>query len=296
MLYSLRLSRPVAAAFSTLVGAASMAGMPTTATAKSEPTLKEVVFAVVPQQSASRLAKAWVPTLTSLSDEIGLPVRFVTAKDIPTFERCLAIGAYHVAYMNPLHYVHFHKIAGYQAVAHRKGSRLKGIMVTRRESDIRDVQDLDGREIALPSPAAFGASVLPRAELRRRNITFTPKYVNSHDSVYRAVAAGLMPAGGGVMRTFATMQPGIKAQLEVFYTTNVYTPHAIAHRKDFPKALARKIQRGLVALGNHAPERLKRLGIKAFQAARDEDWDDVRELNVAPGDFDTRSLRHLQCL
>lgn len=270
-------------------------GLTSGASATDERAPQEIVFGVVPQQSASRLAKVWVPTLERLAMEIDLPVRFVTAKNIPTFERCLAIGAYHVAYMNPLHYVHFHNISGYQAIAHRKGKRLRGIMVARRDSDIDALADLDGQDLAFPSPAAFGASVLPRAELRNNQIAFTPNYVSSHDSVYRAVASGLMKAGGGVLRTFNTTQAAVRDQLKVFYTTRTYTPHAIAYHHGVPHALAMRIQQGLITLSDHSAELLQLLGIKAFQVAADEDWDDVRQLNIPPSDFDTRKVRRLQC-
>ena len=278
-----------------LLGALSLLGMPVWAIAADNKPVTEVIFGVVPQQSASRLAKVWVPVLASLSSDIGMTVRFVTARNIPTFERCLAIGAYDVAYMNPLHYVHFHDISGYEAIAHRSQKKLKGILVARRDSDINGISDLGGGTIAFPSPAAFGASVLPRAELSQKNILFAPKYVSSHDSVYRTVASGIMEAGGGVMRTFKTIPEEVRSQLKIIYTTNAYTPHAIAYRKGYSMAVAGKVQQGLMALSERAPDKLALLGITAFQAATNEDWDDVRKLEIPPSDFDTRKVRRLQC-
>lgn len=49
-------------------------------------------FGVVPQQSATRLARDWVPFLTAVSKRSGVDLRFATATDIPTFEACLAAG------------------------------------------------------------------------------------------------------------------------------------------------------------------------------------------------------------
>lgn len=46
--------------------------------------------------------------------------------------------------------------------------------------------------------AACAASVLPRAALKEVGIAFGPRYVRSHDSVYRTVAQGLYPASGGI--------------------------------------------------------------------------------------------------
>ena len=57
-------------------------------------TNSDILFGVVPQQSATKLARAWVPFIKRLSKETGVSVRFATLKDIPSFEKCLARGAY----------------------------------------------------------------------------------------------------------------------------------------------------------------------------------------------------------
>ena len=54
----------------------------------------DILFGVVPQQSATKLARAWVPFIKRLSKETGVSVRFATLNDIPSFEKCLARGAY----------------------------------------------------------------------------------------------------------------------------------------------------------------------------------------------------------
>ena len=54
----------------------------------------DILFGIVPQPSATKLARAWVPFIKRLSKETGVSVRFATLKDIPSFEKCLARGAY----------------------------------------------------------------------------------------------------------------------------------------------------------------------------------------------------------
>lgn len=156
---------------------------------------KVLTFGIVPQQSASRLAQMWGPLLSALSDRSGYSVQFRTTKDIPTFEACLAAGAFDIAYMNPMHYAVFSQDGGYTAILRQANKRLKGLLVTRVDG-ARSLDDLDGETLAFPSPGAFGASVLTRAQLAESGVSFEPAYVKSHDSVYRAVAAGLMAGGG----------------------------------------------------------------------------------------------------
>ncbi len=151
---------------------------------------------IVPQQSAARLAELWTPILAHLSEQSGYQLDFETARDIPTFEQRLAQGHYDLAYMNPYHYTVFHQQPGYAAIARQQGSRIHGLLVVRRDSPISSLQELQGRTLAFPSPAAFAASILPRGELKQLGIQFTPRYVSSHDSVYLAVAQGHLPAAG----------------------------------------------------------------------------------------------------
>ena len=243
---------------------------------------RDLTFGIVPQQSASRLAQLWGPLAAHLGEEIGIPVNFVTTKDIPTFEACLDAGAFDIAYMNPYHYVAFSERSGYRALAHQADKKLHGLIVVREDSDKAGLEDLDGANIAFPSPAAFGASVLPRAEMASRGIAFTPAYVRSHDSVYRTVALELNDAGGGVLRTFNAMPSDLRDQLRVIYRTGDYTPHAIAALPGVSDALGAAITRALVATRDDAPDLTDALGMSGFVAAGDADWDDVRALNITP--------------
>ncbi|KOO10873.1 phosphate ABC transporter substrate-binding protein, partial [Vibrio xuii] len=129
---------------------------------------------------------------------------------------------------NPYHYTVFHQVPGYQAIARQKDKRIKGIVVVHKDSPIQDIAELDKQKMAFPSPAAFAASIIPRAKMEQQGIEIIPSYVSSHDSVYMNVARGFFPAGGGVMRTFNNSAPEIRDQLKVLWTTPTYTPHAIA--------------------------------------------------------------------
>ncbi len=239
-------------------------------------------FGIVPQQSASKLARLWGPLLNRLSQDSGLKLRFATAPDIPTFEQRLAAGEYDIAYMNPYHYTVFHESPGYQALAKARDKRIKGIMVVRKDSTIDRLPDLREATLAFPAPAAFAASILTRAQLKALDVTFQPKYVSSHDSVYRTIAKGIYPAGGGVVRTLNNVTPEIRDQLRILWTSQGYTPHAIAVHPRVESKTTQRLQRALVQLDSQAEGAtlLRGIKIKGFETARDGDWDDVRGLQL----------------
>jgi len=281
------ISRTAAAA---LLTAASL--LPAANQASAAP---DLTFGIVPQQSASRLAQIWAPVFDHLSQLTGRTIRFGTAKDIPTFEACLAQGAYDLAYMNPYHYTTFNAVAGYRAFARQTEKRLRGLVVVRQDSDYQQLEDLSGMAIAFPSPAAFGASVIPRAEMRERQLGITPTYVKSHDSVYRAVAAGLFPAGGGVLRTFGNIPEDLRSELRVLYQTDGYTPHAFAAHPRIDADLVAEITQHMQALAADRPDLLNAMGMAGVQSAADGDWDDIRSLNLTENQTEIVLDERLTC-
>jgi phosphonate transport system substrate-binding protein len=243
---------------------------------------EEMTFGIVPQQAASKLVRLWSPVLDYVSRQSGLKIQFATAKDIPTFERHLDAGEYDFAYMNPYHFTVFNRHPGYQAVARARDKKIKGIIVVRKDSPIQSIEELDHMTLAFPAPAAFAASMLPRSELLARGLDFQSRYVSSHDSVYLAVAKGIYPAGGGVIRTFKNIAPEIRDQLKVLWTSRGFTPHAIAAHPDVSAEALSAVQSELVAMGqsDEGKALLKRLNIRGFERAENEDWDDVRSLQI----------------
>ena len=238
---------------------------------------------IVPQQAPSKLLESWQPVLSILQQRTGERLVFRTAPDIPTFEQRLAAGEYDFAYMNPYHFTVFNRgDQGYQALVKAEDKLIQGILVVRKDSPLQTLAELEGATLAFPAPAAFAASVLPRAHLKAQGIDFEAQYVSSHDSVYKAVAKGLFPAGGGVVRTFEATDPAVREQLRVLWTTPGYTPHAIAVHPRVAPAVAEAVRQALVAMNEDEAGRaaLEGLKVKGFEAARNADWDDVRALNI----------------
>lgn len=237
---------------------------------------------IVPQQTPKDIEINWGQLGLYLEQETGFTIHIKTASSIPIFEeRCLE-GRYDFSYMNPYHYVVYSETPGYRAIARQKDKKIKGIIVMRKDREDHALSGLDKKEMAFPSPAAFAASLLPRAHLRSLDIDFSPVYVRTHDSVYKAVAEGLYPAGGGVKRTFASTDPEVNSQLEIIWTTKPYTPHAFAVHPRVEEDIAQKVQESLSRLNDQEEFKdiLSPIRFKGFEKAEHKDWDDVRALGL----------------
>lgn len=241
-----------------------------------------LTFGVAPQQSAGELAKVWTPILNFIGEKSGHALRFATAKDMQTFEQRLAAGDYDIAYMNPYAYTVFHRSPGYRVLAREKDRRLQGIIVVRKNDDRADIDQLRGETVAFPDRTAFAATILVQSELGKRNIAIVAKYVSSHDSVYLAVARGLAAAGGGIPRTFDNLPSEIRDRLRILRRTEAYTPHAIAAHPRLANATTARLQSAMATMADDpkGAELLQALGFKGLVVARDEDYDDVRRLDI----------------
>ena len=223
----------------------------------------------------------WSPILQYIEKNSDISLRFATTRNINTFEKRIESGKYDIAYMNPYHYTVSHESQGYNAFAKAKKKRLKGIIVVLKDSPYRSIKDLENSELAFPSNA-FAANLVPTAVLSKANLSFSSKYVSSHDSVYRNIARGRYPAGGGVLRTFKNTSPEYRDKLRILWKSNGYTPHAFAAHPRVPKSIVEKLQKAFIKMDQDPRGKalLKKIRLKGIEKGTDKEWDDVRALNI----------------
>ena len=242
---------------------------------------REYTFSVVPRVAPKKLVKMWRPFIKELSRSTGLKFKFVTTKDIPTFEKELANGAYDFAFMSPFHYIMASKNSGYRAFAH-EDKKLVGVLVALKDSKLTGLKDLAGKTLAFPAPNAFAASLIIRAELIKQAIPFTPKYVKSHDNVYKTVSTGYFLAGGGVGKTFKNTNKVVRSKLKVLWTTPGYVPHAFASHKNVPADVLAKVKAAFVKMQSTAKGKgaIKSAKLKPLVPSNDKEYDMIRNLNL----------------
>ena len=254
--------------------------------ARSETPPGVYTFGIGPTHSPTELAKRWTPIMQYLSEKSGVPLQFKTAKDIPTFQQQMREEVYDFAHINPYHYLLYHKGSGYTAFAREKDGKLVGVLLVKKDGPIQDVNQLNGATVAFPAANALAATWLPVHMLREKNITVTPQYVNSLDSVYRSVAKGLFPAGGGEMRTLGTIEPEVKNQLRILWTSETLPPFPFVVHPRVPKDVVAKVQKALNQMDGDPQgiALLKANNFNGMEETDDADYDAMRKLNIKPAE------------
>lgn len=230
-------------------------------------------FGVIPQKKASVLAPKWKLIFNKMSKITGHKFVFATRKNIPQYKAAVENGEFDFIYDNPYHYLKAHTLAGYEAIAHAKNKKIKGLIVVKKDSLIQNVTHLKGKDLYFPR-GAFAADVLPRAMLEQKNIVANMFFTTSHEDGYYHVS--ITPDGvaaGGVFRTLKGSK--YKDDLRVLWESKGYTPHAVAAHPKIPD----NIRQGVIKALIDSTEEFKKLKIKeGMVAADDSHYDDLREI------------------
>jgi phosphonate transport system substrate-binding protein len=253
---------------------------------------QERVLGVVPQGAPSDLALHWQPLINHLRDTTGIQLRFSTAPTITRFEQRVLQGRYDYVYMNSLLYVRAHKQGRYQALV-RRNKALRGILVARKDR-VRKLADLNDSTIAFPSPTAFGATLLTRAQLKQKGIKYHVSYVGTHESGYQSVLVGRYAAAGGVMRTFSLLPADQQAELKILLKMRPVTGHVIAANSRVPRSESRRLASALEALQHSEKGQalLEHLKIDGFVVAKPADFASIRQESFTA----TRKINQLKLL
>ena len=206
-------------------------------------------FAVVPQFEQRKLFAIWKPIVDELERRTGISLKLVATLTIKEFEQELDEGSFDFVYANPYHILKVSTSQGYIPLV-RDSAPLRGILVVRKDSPIRNPSELNGKPVAFPSPNAIGASLLMRADLARLyHATTQPLYVKTHSSVYLHVVNGLADAGGGVEKTLHEQDAPVRDALKVLYTTRDMSSHPIAAHPRMPREARETVRRALLEIG-----------------------------------------------
>lgn len=238
---------------------------------------------VVPQFDARTTQQIWRPILKELQQRTGHSFVLRGSQTIPVFEQQLLAGEFDFAYVNPYQLLKTTATNEYIPLVRDVATELRGIVVVRKDSPYMKLEELRDQSIAFPSPNALGASLMIRAMLTREvNITFKPRYVNSHDSVYLNVVLGNTVAGGGVASTLAHQSATVRDQLRILHTTDAVAPHPLTAHPRVPEPIRNAIQQTMLSLGKtkSGQKMLSQIPIKNVAIAQLKDYDPLRKMRL----------------
>lgn len=237
---------------------------------------------LVPQYEQNRLLAIWRPIVDAIAAATGVEIRVKGSVGFAHFERQFRNGEFDFCYLNPYHYLIARQTQKYVPLVRDHAQDLQGILVVRRDGPLTTLMDLKDQVIAFPAVRSLGASLLVRDELQRAGVTFQPRYVQSHDSVYLNVVLGQAAAGGGVIQTLQLQPESIRNALRWVYRTQPLHPHPlVAHPRVEPQVRA-QVRAALLAMGDSEQGRalLAAIPMQRIGVAVDADYQSLEALKL----------------
>ncbi len=262
--------------------AALMAFSPGTASA-------EIRLVTVPRLSAAELQTMFAPLTEYLTREVGEKVTLVVPKDFDGVRDAVKAGKADIGFVNPLIYIQMKHVFNIEPLALssevKSGTRIRGIIIARKDSTINQLQDLKGKKFSFveeDSPAGhiFQKLLLSKAGFDvKKDIVMLP-YAKTQEGVVMAVFNKTADAGGVREEQLDKMKGALDtAQLRIVGYTDYFPNWPFFATPSLNKSTADKLRTALLKLKPNDPQNEKILGplrLTGFIPVSDREYDDLR--------------------
>ncbi len=249
----------------------------------------EIRFGTLPQLSTAELQAMYNPIMEYLAGETGERVTLVIPKDFKAFADAVRAGHIDVALANPLVYVQLKKNLELEPLALasevQSGTRLRGIIIARKDSGITKPQDLKNKKVVFVEKDSAAGYVFQMLLLSRagidvsKDITVLP-FARNQENVTLAVFNKSADAGGIRESAFEKAKDKVDlSQLRIVGYTDYFPNWPIFATPKLNREKSSKIRNALLKLRPNDPQNEKILGrakLTGFIAVTDKEYDDLR--------------------
>ena len=250
----------------------------------------EIKFVTVPRLSAAELQAMYNPLAEYLAKETGEKVTIVIPKSFDGVKEAVKAGQMDIGFVNPLIYIQIKDKINIEPLALssevKSGTRLRGIIIVRKDSGISTLQDLKGKKFSFveeDSPAGhiFQKLLLSRAGLNVDKDIITLPYAKTHENVTMAVFNRTADAGAVREEQLDKMKGSLDvSQLRIVGYTDYFPNWPFFATSKLRPETAAKVKAALLKLKPNDPQNEKILGparLTGFIPVADKDYDELRK-------------------
>ena len=248
--------------------------------------IKEYVVGIHPLHNPKRLMAVYGPIIEHINLNIPqVHFKVEASRNYEEFDKKLYSGHFDFAMPNPYQSVmslgHGYRIFGKMG----DDEDFRGIILVRKDSNIREVTDLKGKVVSYPAKTALAATMQPQHYLHTHGIDINKdienRYVGSQESSIVNVFRGNVAAGATwpiPWRTFKVRHPDMARELIVKWKTDPLVNNGWVVRKDIPTEIVSQFSALLFNMHESEQGRamLAQLPVSRFEPASDETYSIVR--------------------
>ena len=253
-----------------------------------------LTIGVIPAEDTEQVAATFEPIAKYVGEEVGVETKLYTATDYSGIIEAMRSGEAEVAWLGPLSYVLASQRANAEAIAVQlleegtKDPTYQSFIITRKDSGVRSLEDLKGKNFAFVDPASTSGNLFPRQAFKEAGMDpdedlAEATFAGGHDASALAAANGDVDAGAVASTTFESMiAEGILNENDVrkIWESDPIPESPIAVRGDLSPEAKDKIKEAFVGMRPEdvGEEEISPDGAVGYVAARDSDYDVIRRL------------------
>ena len=242
-------------------------------------------FNVLNQRSVALTSQYWNPILIYVSKKSGVPLELKLAKTTKEANSLAEQGAYHVLYTNHFFTPDRDKL-GFRVIARPAGPGIHGQIVVPKDSPIKSLAELNGKEVAFASPDAFAAYWVPMDALLKNKVNVKAVFTNNQEAGLAQLKVGTVAAAGvndSIIQRYARRE---NFEYRLLWNSELYNDLCIMASSKVPAAKVAAVRDAMVNMIND-PEGRKVIEAGAdllkmnkdnmgFIASSDRDYDNYR--------------------
>jgi len=256
----------------------------------SDSLAKVYIFGVHPQRNPKKLREVFGPLVTYLNQHVtDAHLVFEASRNFASYDQKQASRQFDFALPNP-----YGTVKGIESGYHVFGKMgndgdLRGLIITRKDSEISLINDLKGTTLSFPGPTALAATILPKYFLFSQGLDvkkdFESIYVGSMESSLTNVLRGNVAAGTAyppAWRDFNRTQPELASQLKVMWRTKAMPDNSLMARDDVPQYLVDEVSNALFKMHKTREGRavLEKMDLEKFKPASNDDYSVVSDFII----------------
>lgn len=246
--------KPFCAAIAAVLGLQSAA--------RSSETEQPYLFNVLNHRSVALTAQYWNPILSYVSRRAGVPLELRLNRTSKENTAIAETGVYHFLYTNHFFTPERDRL-GFRVIARPTGPGIRAQIVVNKDSSIKSLRELEGKEVAFPTPDGFTGYWLPMDQLLRNKINVKAVFSGNQEASFAQLRVNKVDAAGVNSQALEVYSRRENFEYRVLWTSEIYGDLCIMAN---PKVPAEKVAAVRAALINMAkdPE-----GLKILQASAD---------------------------
>jgi len=244
-------------------------------------------FGLVPTESSTIITDRWEPLFKHIERIMDIKVKPYNASDYAGIIEAMRFKKIEMAYFGPNSYVEASERSNGWAIAREQkmdgSTGYYGLIITKKGSNLRTFADLKGKTFAFCDPNSTSGYLVPITHILK-DLKIVPENYFSRVIFSGSHEASIMSVKMGKVDSAATNDLDLDRQIQagkvspddfnIIWKSGIIPGSPIVVRGDFPYDFVMKLQKAIISFKD--PEGLKKLQLKGFVVADDDDYNSIR--------------------